>query len=143
MGIKSALAKPLAALVVMRINKWKNNPLAAQEKVFAKLLKKGKATVFGKDHFFAGISSYEDFKKNVPVRDYEGLKPYIERVVKGERDVLWPGKPKYLAKTSGTTSGTKYIPISDDSMPEHVRGAQNAMFCYIHETGKAEFLDGR
>lgn len=143
MRIKSLLAKPLAALVVMRINKWKNNPLAAQDKVFAKLIAKAKDTAFGKDHDFSGIHSYEDFKKNIPVRDYEGLRPYIERVVNGEANVLWPGKPKYLAKTSGTTSGTKYIPISDASMPEHVRGAQNAMFCYIHETGKSEFLDGR
>ncbi len=143
MRIKSVLAKPLAALAVMRINQWKKNPLAAQEKVFEKLIKKAKDTAFGRDHFFSGIKSYEDFKKHVPTRDYEGLKPYIERIVKGEADVLWPGKPKYLAKTSGTTSGTKYIPISNDSMPGHVRGAQNAMFCYIHETGKADFLDGR
>jgi len=143
MGIKSALAKPLAAFAVMQINRWKKNPLGAQDKVFTKLIKQAKDTAFGKDHFFSEIHCYEDFKKRVPVRDYEGLKPYVERVVRGEANVLWPGKPKYLAKTSGTTSGTKYIPISIDSMPEHVRGAQNAMFCYIHETGKSDFLDGR
>lgn len=143
MGIKSLLAKPLAALAVMRINKWKNNALAAQDRVFAKLIKDAKQTAFGHDHLFSSINSYEDFKKNVPVRDYEDLRPYIERVVNGETNVLWPGKPKYLAKTSGTTSGTKYIPISHASMPEHIRAAQNAMFCYIHETGKAKFLDGR
>ncbi len=143
MGIKSVLARPLAAFAVMQINKWKKNALGAQDKVFSKLIKEARATAFGQDHLFSGINSYEDFKKNVPVRDYEGLKPYIERIVKGEPNVLWPGKPKYLAKTSGTTSGTKYIPISNASMPEHVRGAQNAMFCYIHETGKADFLDGR
>lgn len=143
MGIKSLLAKPVAALVVMRINRWKKNGLAAQEKVFKDLIKRARDTAFGRDHAFADINSYEDFKKKVPVQDYEGLKPYIERVVEGEANVLWPGKPAYLAKTSGTTSGTKYIPISKESMPEHVKGAQNAMFCYIHETGKADFLDGR
>jgi hypothetical protein len=143
MGFKSALAKPLAAFAVMQINKWKKNALGAQEKVFKKLIKQATHTAFGKDHHFSSISTYEDFKKQVPVQDYEGLKPYIERLVGGEPDVLWPGKPKYLAKTSGTTSGTKYIPISKISMPEHVKAAQNAMFCYIHETGKAEFLDGR
>ncbi len=143
MGIKSLLAKPVAAFVVRRINKWKENALLAQDKVFNKLIKEAKHTAFGNDHLFPNINSYEDFKKNVPVRDYEGLRPYIERIIKGEANVLWPGKPKYLAKTSGTTSGTKYIPISDASMPEHVRGAQNAMFCYIHETGKADFLDGK
>ncbi|MBC7759755.1 MAG: GH3 auxin-responsive promoter family protein [Phormidesmis sp. FL-bin-119] len=143
MGIKSALAKPLAAFAVMQINKWKMNALDAQEKVFNKLIKQAKDTAFGRDHFFEGINSYDEFIKNVPVRDYEALKPYIERVVAGEANVLWPGKPKYLAKTSGTTSGTKYIPISGDSMPEHLNGARNAMFCYIHQTGKSDFLDGK
>ncbi|MGB4399070.1 MAG: GH3 auxin-responsive promoter family protein [Daejeonella sp.] len=143
MGIKSFLVKPVAAFAVMQINKWKKNPLAAQDNVFNKLIKTAKDTAFGRDHKFSEISSYDDFKKRVPVRDYEGIKDYIERVVDGEANVLWPGKPKYLAKTSGTTSGTKYIPISSSSMPEHVKAAQNAMFCYIHETGKADFLDGR
>ena len=143
MGIKSVLAKPLAAFAVMQINKWKTNALDAQEKVFNKLIKQAKDTAFGRDHFFEGINSYDEFIKNVPVRDYEALKPYIERVVAGEANVMWPGKPKYLAKTSGTTSGTKYIPISGDSMPEHLNGARNAMFCYIHQTGKSDFLDGK
>jgi len=143
MGFKSVLAKPLAAFAVMQINKWKMNALDAQEKVFDKLIKQAKDTAFGRDHFFEGINSYDEFIKNVPVRDYEALKPYIERVVAGEANVLWPGKPKYLAKTSGTTSGTKYIPISRESMSEHLNGARNAMFCYIHQTGKSDFLDGK
>ena len=143
MGIKSVLAKPLAAFAVMQINKWKMNALDAQQKVFNKLIKQAKDTAFGRDHFFAGINSYDEFKKNVPVCDYESLKPYIERVVAGESNVLWPGKPKYLAKTSGTTSGTKYIPISRNSMPEHLNCARNAMFCYIHQTGKSDFLNGK
>lgn len=143
MGIKSVLARPMAALAVMQINKWRNNAPAAQEKVFRNLIEQARNTAFGKDHNFSGISSYDDFKKYIPVKDYEGLKPYIERVVAGEANVLWPGKPKYLAKTSGTTSGTKYIPISDHSMPEHIKAARNALFCYIHETGKSDFIDGR
>ncbi|MEJ7778196.1 MAG: GH3 auxin-responsive promoter family protein [Daejeonella sp.] len=143
MGIKSALAKPLAALAVMQINRWKKNAPESQEKILKKLIRHARDTAFGKDHHFAGIRSYEDFKKHVPLQDYEGLKPYIERVVAGESNVLWPGKPKYLAKTSGTTSGTKYIPISDISMQEHIKCAQNALFCYIHETGKSEFIDGK
>jgi len=143
MGIKSTLAKPMAAFAVMQINKWKNNALAAQEKVFRNLIKQARNTVFGKDHNFSTISSYDDYKNHIPVKDYEGLKPYIERVVAGEANVLWPGKPQYLAKTSGTTSGTKYIPISNLSMPEHVKAARNALLCYIHETGKSDFIDGR
>ncbi len=143
MGIKSFLAKPLAAFAVMQINKWKRNPLAAQESIFSRLISQGKDTVFGKDHGFEAISTYEDFKRAVPVSDYEDLRPYIDRVVKGEENILWPGKPLYLAKTSGTTSGAKYIPISRESMPEHIRAARNALFCYIHETGRSEFIDGR
>jgi hypothetical protein len=143
MGIKSFIAKPLAAFAVKQINKWKNNPLAAQKSVFSKLIRQAKDTSFGKDHLFAEIKTYEDFKKNVPVSDYEELRPYIDRVVNGEENVLWPGKPLYLAKTSGTTSGVKYIPISKESMPEHLKAARNALFSYIHETGKSDFIDGR
>lgn len=143
MGIKASLAKPLAALAVKQINKWKNNPIIAQKKVFISLIQQAKDTSFGKDHNFASIKTYEDFKRWVPVSDYEDLKPYIDKIVKGETNVLWPGQPKYLAKTSGTTSGVKYIPISNESMLEHLKAARNALYCYIHETGKSEFIDGK
>ena len=143
MGIKSFIAKPLALFAVKQINKWKNNPLSAQQSVFSKLIMQAKDTSFGQDHLFTEINTYEDFKKNVPIADYEELRPYIDRVVNGEENVLWPGKPLYLAKTSGTTSGVKYIPISKESMPEHIKAARNALFSYIHETGKSEFVDGR
>ena len=143
MGIKSFIAKPLALFAVKQINKWKNNPLSAQKSVFSKLIMQAKDTSFGQDHLFTEINTYEDFKKNVPIADYEELRPYIDRVVNGEENVLWPGKPLYLAKTSGTTSGVKYIPISKESMPEHIKAARNALFSYIHETGKSEFVDGR
>ncbi|MEJ6981298.1 GH3 auxin-responsive promoter family protein [Pedobacter sp. P351] len=143
MGIKAALSKPFAAFAVWQIDKWKKNAVAAQEKVFQKLIKTAQSTAFGKDHGFSKIHSYNDFKTKVPVRDYEDLKPYIERVVEGEPDVLWPGKPAYFAKTSGTTSGVKYIPLSKESMPEHIKAARNALLTYIHETGKTDFVDGK
>lgn len=143
MGLKAALSKPFAALVVRGINKWKKNAVAAQEETLAGLVARAKNTVFGRDHDFAGIRNYEDFKKRVPVRDYEALRPYIDRVVDGEPDVMWKGKPQYFAKTSGTTSGVKYIPISKASMPEHVKAARNALLTYIHETGHAEFVNGK
>lgn len=143
MGIKSFIAKPLAAFAVKQINKWKNNPLAAQKSVFSQLIMQAKDTAFGKDHAFSEITTYEDFKEKVPIADYEELRPYIDRIVNGEENILWPGKPLYLAKTSGTTSGVKYIPISKESMPEHIKAARNALFCYIHETGKSDFVDGR
>ena len=143
MGIKSALAKPVAAFAVMQINKWKKNAVVAQHKVFNKLISEAKDTVFGKDHRFREITSYEDFKRQVLISDYEDLRPYIDRVIEGEENVLWPGKPMYIAKTSGTTSGVKYIPISRESMPEHIKAARNALLCYIAETGNAGFIDGR
>lgn len=143
MGLKAALSKPFAALVVKGIEKWKKNAVGAQHDTLKKLVKSAKHTSFGKDHKFATIKNYEDFKKQVPIKDYEELRPYIDRVVAGEKDVLWKGKPQYFAKTSGTTSGVKYIPISAASMPEHIKAARNALLTYVHETGKVKFIDGK
>ncbi|WP_353139546.1 GH3 auxin-responsive promoter family protein, partial [Pseudopedobacter sp.] len=114
-----------------------------QRQTLNHLVKQAKNTVYGRDHHFESIKSYEDFKKNVPVSDYEDLRPYIDRVVKGEENILWKGKPLYFAKTSGTTSGVKYIPISKESMPEHIKAARNALLTYIYETGKSDFADGK
>lgn len=143
MGLKAALSKPFAAYIVRRINRWKNNAVTVQQEVLMQLLTAARNTAFGRDHHFEGIRNYGDFKKMVPIRDYEDLRPYIDRVVAGESDVLWKGKPAYFAKTSGTTSGAKYIPISKDSMPEHIKAARNALLTYIHETGKADFVNGK
>ncbi|WP_448700674.1 GH3 auxin-responsive promoter family protein [Mucilaginibacter sp. AW1-3] len=142
MGLKAALSKPFAAIVNIRINKLRKNAVALQQKTLTKLIAQATNTAFGADHHFNGIKNYEDFKKQVPIRDYEDLRPYIDRVTNGEANVLWPGKPQYLSKTSGTTSGVKYIPISKESMPEHIKAARNALLSYIHETGKADFVDG-
>ena len=143
MTLKSASAKIFAKIVILRIQKWSKNPIETQQKVFEKLISEGKNTAFGKDHDFANIKSFQDFTKRVPVRDYEELKPYVERVVSGEENVLWPGKPLYFAKTSGTTSGAKYIPLTKESMPYHIDAARNAILCYINETGNADFVDGK
>jgi phenylacetate-coenzyme A ligase PaaK-like adenylate-forming protein len=143
MGLKAALSKPFAAFVVWGVNRWKKNAVAAQQQTLLNLLEAAKNTSFGKDHNFALIRNYADFKKHVPVRDYEELRPYIDRVVAGEKDVMWKGKPAYFAKTSGTTSGAKYIPISKESMPEHIKAARNALLSYVHETGKAGFVNGK
>ncbi|RXP61371.1 hypothetical protein EC396_04030 [Lutibacter sp. HS1-25] len=143
MNIKSILAKPFAKLVVSKIYKQSNDAVNVQNKLLKKLLKQAENTAFGKDHSFSKIKSYNDFKKQVPVKDYEGLKPYIERVVAGEKDVLWKGKPLYFAKTSGTTSGTKYIPLTKESMPTHINAARNALLHYIDETKNTAFLNGK
>ncbi len=142
MGIRSILAKPFAAFIAAETKKWSQNPHQYQEKIREHLIREAAHTAFGKDHGFNSIKNYDDFKKNIPVRDYEELKPYIEKVTKGEPDILWKGKPSYFAKTSGTTSGTKYIPLSKESVPYHINSARNALLSYVHETGKADFLDG-
>lgn len=143
MSLKSVSAKIFAKIVVLRIQKWATNPVETQQKVFQKLISEAKNTAFGKDHDFENIKSFEDFAKRVLVRDYEELKPYVERVVSGEENILWPNKPLYFAKTSGTTSGAKYIPLTKESMPYHIEAARNAILCYINETGNADFVDGK
>ena len=143
MSLKSFGAKIFAKIVVNRIQKWATNPIATQQKVFNQLISDAKETAFGKDHNFSKITSFKDFAKQVPIRDYEELKPYVDRMVLGEENVLWPAKPLYFAKTSGTTSGAKFIPLTKESMPFHIEAARNAILCYINETGKANFVDGK
>ena len=143
MGIRSVLSKPFASYVVGKQQKWSSKASETQRHVFQYLIEKAAHTKFGKEHNFSAIKNYEDFKRNVPVRDYEGLKGYVEKIVKGEPDILWPGLPLYFAKTSGTTSGVKYIPISKDSIGFHIDGAKDALLNYVHTTGKSLFLDGK
>ncbi|MEZ4798512.1 MAG: GH3 auxin-responsive promoter family protein [Flavobacteriales bacterium] len=143
MGLKSLLSVPIAKLAMKKVIKSLRNPVQSQKHVLAQLISKGKFTSFGKDHHFDQITSHETFIQNVPVRTYEDLIPYIQRLKDGESDVLWPGKPLYLCKTSGTTAGTKYIPLTKDSLPNHIGSARNALFAYIAETGKADFVNGK
>ncbi|MAX81881.1 MAG: hypothetical protein CL843_17085 [Crocinitomicaceae bacterium] len=143
MGIKAFLSKPYASILTNKVNKWAGQAVEIQYETREELVREAKETAFGKDHNFNSISDYESFKKAVPVRDYEGLKPYIDRVVKGEENVLWEGLPIYLCKTSGTTSGAKYIPITKASIGHHIDAAKHALLAYIDATKKADFLDGK
>src|SRR6478736_2433868 len=142
MGIRSFLAKPFAAYIASQTKEWSMKPELYQQKVFDSLMREGSKTLFGKDHGLASVKSHSDFKKQVPIRDYEVLNPYVEKVLHGEQDILWTGKPAYFAKTSGTTSGTKYIPITKDSVPNHINSARSALLSYVHESGSGSFLDG-
>ena len=143
MSIKSIAAKFFAKKIYHKTQLWAKNPIATQRNVFENLIRQAKNTQFGTDHHFDQIKTFEDFSNNVPIRDYEDLKPYIEKVVKGEANILWKGKPLYFAKTSGTTSGAKYIPLTAESMPYHIEAARNAILHYIHETGNVDFVDGK
>ena len=143
MSIKSFAAKIFAKRIAKKNTIWINDPVAAQKRVFKELISLGKKTKFGKDHGFGLITSHDDFVKKVPIRDYEALKSYVEHIINGEDDVLWPGKPIYFAKTSGTTSGAKYIPITKSSIKNQVNASRNAILNYIDETGNADFVDGK
>ena len=143
MSLKSFAAKIFAKNIAKKTAIWVNNPIETQYKVFNQLLQKAATTEFGKDHNFAAIKSHADYVQQVPVRDYEGLKGYVEKVIQGRENILWPGKPLYFAKTSGTTSGAKYIPITKESIKHQVEASRNAILNYIHETGNSSFVDGK
>jgi len=143
MKIKSLLAKPFAKFVHKQIKKGMLTAVEDQHLIFQQLIKAASNTDFGKDHGFDKITSHADFIAQVPIRDYEQFKPYIEKIKSGKQNVLWKGLPIYFAKTSGTTSGVKYIPITKDSIPNHINTARNALLCYMAETGNTNFADGK
>ena len=117
--------------------------VADQENILNQLLKVGKGTEYGKSVRLDKVTNYEEFKQAIPIQDYEQMQPWINKIKEGKHNVLWKGKPIYLAKTSGTTSGTKYIPITKDSIPNHINTARNALLCYMAETGNTRFADGK
>tara|TARA_B110000459_G_scaffold85831_1_gene96150 strand:- start:287 stop:1774 length:1488 start_codon:yes stop_codon:yes gene_type:complete len=143
MGIKSLLSLPFARQVLKKNNNWKKNAIKVQDTLLTSLVSQAKNTKFGKDHNFLEITNYSDWKKNVPIRDYEELKTYVQEIIDGEKNVLWPGRPLYFCKTSGTTSGTKYIPISKESMPHHITAARDAILSYIAETKNTSIVNGK
>jgi hypothetical protein len=141
MGIRSFFAKPLAARVVKKYRLSQQQAFERQDFWLKQMVAKAEKTLFGRGHSFSKIKNYLDYRSNVPIFEYEDIKPYIDEVVAGKEDILWPGKPAYFAKTSGTTSGVKYIPISSDSMPFHITAARDALLHYVYYSGNASFLD--
>ena len=141
MGLKSGIAKLAAGVIAPAIYKEQKNALDIQYKLLLKLVSSASETDFGKAHNFSSIKTYDDFKTSVSVRDYEGLKDFIELITDGKENVLWKGKPLYFCKSSGTTSGTKYIPVTQEQINEMIRAARNSLMLYVHETGKADFFD--
>lgn len=143
MGIKTFAIRQAASWTARSIERWRQNAPQDQANIMLQLVQSAKHTVYGRDHHFDKIHTYEDFKRYVPITDYEGLRPYIDRITNCESDILWPGNPKYFAKTSGTTSGVKYIPLTKESMPNHISTARNAMLNYIHQKGNADIFKGK
>ena len=143
MKIKSFLARPFAAYIYKGIRKGSVTAVADQENVLKSLIKTGRDTDFGKESGLGQVNSYEEFRQAIPIRDYEQMRPWIDRIKEGKHNVLWKGKPIYFAKTSGTTSGTKYIPITKESIPNHINTARNALLCYMAESGNSLFANGK
>lgn len=143
MKIKSFLARPFAAYIYKSIKKGMATAVADQENILKQLIKTGRSTEYGKAVGLDKVTNYEEFKQAVKVQDYEQMKPWIEKIKEGKHNVLWKGMPIYFAKTSGTTSGTKYIPITKDSIPNHINTARNALLCYMAETGNSLFANGK
>lgn len=142
MSIKAFLAKPFAKIVYNKIQKEKLTAVEDQEKIFQTLIQSAKNTVFGQEHQFSEIKNHADYRQHVPIRDYEQFKPYIQQIKDGGVNILWKGKPIYFAKTSGTTSGIKYIPITKDSIPNHINTARNTLLCYMVSSGNYNFVNG-
>lgn len=143
MSLKSWASRLVAGQVVKRIKQDSLDADECQQRTFLSLINEGRKTTFGGDHHFGDINTHQEFVEAVPLREYEGFETYIERWKSGEHDVLWKGLPLYFCKTSGTTSGTKYIPLTKDSMPNHINSARNALLCYIDETKQSSFVDGK
>ena len=143
MKVKSAITRVVARHIAATIKSQSEKAEFHQQRIFKYLMQKALTTFFGHDHNFSTIHNHHNFKERVPIRDYEGMKKYIDQVKNGIPNVLWPGKPLYFSKTSGTTSGVKYIPITRASIPNHFNSARNAVFCYVAQTGNASFADGK
>ena len=143
MKIKSFLAKPFASYVHKRIRKGAATALEDQRRILQELLRTGRKTDFGLEHRFREVEGHDAYRQAVPIRDYEAFRPWIDRIKEGRHNVLWKGVPIYFAKTSGTTSGVKYIPITKDSIPNHIQTARNALLCYMSETGNHAFANGK
>lgn len=141
--IKKKIALIWAKKHVKETEIYKQNAVEDQEKLLLSLVKTAEKTLFGREHQFENIQNVQDFQKQVKIADYEELKPYIERVKKGQRNILWTETPEYFAKTSGTTSGAKYIPISKEGMPYQIAAAQSAIFHYINQKNNSDFVSGK
>ena len=141
--IKKKIALIWAKKHVAEAFTFKKNAVEDQEKLLLSLVKTAEKTLFGREHQFENIHAISDFQNKVQIADYEDLKPYIEKVKKGQRNILWTETPQYFAKTSGTTSGSKYIPISKEGMPFQLNAARSALFHYMAQKNNSDFVSGK
>jgi hypothetical protein len=145
MKILSPAISRLARLRLAAIEHWMNNPLDAQRDVLQHLVTAGQYTEFGKTHNFSTTFRIRDFKAAVPIQQYEDLKPYIERMMQGEDNLLWNTPVEWFAKSSGTTSErSKFIPVSQESLDEnHYQGNKDALTLYYFHYPDSDLLTGK
>ncbi|MBP6686647.1 MAG: GH3 auxin-responsive promoter family protein, partial [Lacibacter sp.] len=145
MRLLSPAISRLARLRMWRIESWMNNPVAAQREVLQDLVTTAQYTQFGHQYKFAKLFNLREFKNTVPVHEYDDIKPYIERMMQGEENVLWPTPVSWFAKSSGTTSEkSKFIPVSDESMKDgHFKASKDVLTLYYNNFPASDLLTGK
>lgn len=143
MSVFSTLVKPAAHLVDQQLRYQERSVAKSQSQTLRRILRKGRQTQFGREHGLDRIASHHDFAMHVPVRDYDGFRPYVEQILAGDADVLWPGTPAYIFTTSGSTAEPKRIPISRKYSDAFYKMTRRAMMSYFARTGRGEWLDGK
>lgn len=145
MGIISPALKSIFRLRISSIDNFALNPVDTQQQVFNDLLGSAQFTEFGKAHDFAHINSTADFKKAVPIGDYDTMKPWIERSMNGEQNVLWPSEINWFAKSSGTTSDkSKFIPVSKESLEDnHFKSGRDVLALYLRQFPESGIMNGK
>src|ERR1700744_2886090 len=145
MSIISPAFKGLIKLRQSAIDNFMHNPIDTQQQVFNHLVGSAQFTEYGKKYKFERIDSITDFQKNVPITDYDTLKPYIERILEGSQNILWPSPITWFAKSSGTTSDkSKFIPVSKESLDDnHFRGGKDVLALYLRQYPQSNMTSGK
>ena len=128
---------------IHQIDLFMKYPIAVQKEVLSALLETTKNTAFGLEHNFSSINSYDEFCKKIPIRTYEDIFPYIERLRSGEKNVLWPGRTKWFAKSSGTTNAeSKFIPFTEDALNNcHYKAGKDMLAIYCNNHPQTKIFD--
>jgi hypothetical protein len=145
MKLLSPAISRFARMRLWSIEQWVNDPITTQHVVWQDLLAAGQYTEFGRLHHFSHIQSLADYKKKVPIQEYDDLKPFIERMMKGEENVLWNTPVQWFAKSSGTTSDkSKFIPVSEESLQDnHYRASKDVLSFYYASHPESDLLTGK
>lgn len=145
MKLLSPAISSLARMRHWRIKAWKSNPQDAQREVLQELVTSAQYTEFGRKYKFSELFNVRDFKEAVPVHEYNDLKPYIERMMNGEQELIWNTPVYWFAKSSGTTSDkSKFIPISDESLEDcHYKASKDVLCMYYNYKPDSELLTGK